>query len=159
MRKAIAKRVVQSYSTIPHYYVSNRSCVDEINKLRLSVKANTDEKITITDILIKVMSLACLEFPMVNSQWSGEAIFVQKSVDVSVAVSTENGLFTPVVRNCQVKSIKQISQELKALIKKAHENSLSPEDYQGGTISISNLGMLDVSNFEAIINPPQVIFL
>jgi pyruvate dehydrogenase E2 component (dihydrolipoamide acetyltransferase) len=164
MRKTIAQRLTQSKQTNPDYIVSSSVSVSKLMKLRASLNAVAEDKykISVNDILIKAIALANKAVPQVNSAWlEQEGVIRQyKSVDVSIAVATPTGLITPVLRNADTKGLAEISNEAKALGKRARDGKLAPEEYQGGTITISNMGMNNaVSQFTAIINPPQSAIL
>lgn len=164
MRKTIAQRLTQSKQTNPDYIVSSTLSVSKLMKLRASLNAVAEDKykISVNDILIKAIALANKAVPQVNSAWlENEGVIRQyKNVDVSIAVATPTGLITPVLRNADIKGLAEISNEAKALGKKARDGKLTPEEYQGGTITISNMGMNNaVSQFTAIINPPQSAIL
>ncbi|KAA8900895.1 hypothetical protein TRICI_006108 [Trichomonascus ciferrii] len=164
MRKTIAQRLTQSKQTNPDYIVSSTVSVSKLMKLRASLNAVAEDKykISVNDILIKAIALANKAVPQVNSAWlEAEGVIRQyKNVDVSIAVATPTGLITPVLRNADTKGLAEISNEAKALGKRARDGKLAPEEYQGGTITISNMGMNNaVSQFTAIINPPQSAIL
>lgn len=164
MRKTIAQRLTQSKNNNPDYIVSSTVSVSKLQKLRASLNATAEDKykISVNDILIKAMAIANKAVPQVNSAWlENEGVIRQyHNVDVSVAVATPNGLITPVVKNADTKGLAQISNEAKALGKRARDGKLAPEEYQGGTVTISNMGMNHaVSQFTAIINPPQAAIL
>lgn len=164
MRKTIASRLTQSKNTSPDYIVSSTVSVSKLLKLRAALNASSDGtyKLSINDLLVKALAVANAKVPQVNSQWlESEGVIRQyTNVDVSVAVATPTGLITPVVRNANLKGLADISKEIKALGKKAKDGKLAPEEYQGGTVTISNLGMNHaVSFFTAIINPPQAAIL
>lgn len=162
IRAVIAKRLLESKQTIPHYYLSVDVKMDaalamraEFNKMMEKEKV----KVSVNDIIIKAIAMACKKVPEGNSSWLGDVIRQYNSVDVSVAVSTENGLITPIVFGADTKGVVQISKDVKALAAKAREGKLQPQEFQGGTITVSNLGMFGVKNFSAIINPPQSIIV
>ncbi|XP_070163835.1 dihydrolipoyllysine-residue acetyltransferase component of pyruvate dehydrogenase complex [Polyergus mexicanus] len=162
IRAIIAKRLLESKQTIPHYYLSIDVKMDaalamreQFNKLLEKDKV----KLSINDIIIKGMAMSCKKVPEGNSAWLGNVIRQYNNVDVSVAVSTDSGLITPIVYGADTKGIVQISKEVKALAAKAREGKLKPQEFQGGTITVSNLGMFGIKNFAAIINPPQSIIL
>ncbi|KAG5355977.1 Dihydrolipoyllysine-residue acetyltransferase component of pyruvate dehydrogenase complex [Yarrowia sp. B02] len=164
MRKTIASRLTQSKNTSPDYIVSSTVSVGKLLKLRAALNASSDGsyKLSINDLLVKALAVANTKVPQVNSQWlESEGVIRQfANVDVSVAVATPTGLITPVVKNANLKGLAEISKEIKALGKKAKDGKLAPEEYQGGTVTISNLGMNHaVSFFTAIINPPQAAIL
>lgn len=164
MRKTIAARLTQSKQSNPDYIVSSTIRVGKLLKLRQALNAEADGryKISVNDILIKAMTVASKEIPQVNSHWleAEGVIRAFKNVDVSVAVATPTGLITPVITNADSKGLASISNEMKALGKKARDGKLAPHEYQGGTITISNMGMNPaVSFFSAIINPPQAAII
>lgn len=164
MRKTIASRLLQSTTENPTYFVSSQMSVSKLLKLRQSLNASANDRyrLSVNDLLIKAISLAALKVPQVNSSWltSENVIRQYSNVDMSVAVATPTGLITPIVRNSHIKGLSTISKEVKDLGKRAKEGKLSPEEYQGGTICISNLGMNHaVNNFTSIINPPHSAIL
>ncbi len=167
VRKVIAKRLLESKQTVPHFYLSCEFKIDKLNELRHSLNevAELDEngnpsyKISVNDLIIKATAMALKKVPEANSSWSDEAILIYNNVDISMAVAIDGGLITPIIKNADQKSIQAISKESKQLAKKAREGKLAPEEFQGGTFSISNLGMFGIDNFSAIVNPPQSCIL
>ncbi|MDH4247436.1 MAG: pyruvate dehydrogenase complex dihydrolipoamide acetyltransferase [Deltaproteobacteria bacterium] len=160
MRKAIARKMVESKTTVPHFQLTRKVRAEQLVAARESLNARfKDIKISLNDILIKASAAALRRHPGVNSQFLGDKIRRFNTVDIAVAVGTEEGLITPVVRNADLKGLHQISQEVRNLAQKAKDKKLAPEDYQGGTFSISNLGMFGVYEFNAIINTPQACIL
>lgn len=164
MRKVIAERLTHSTSTVPHYYVTMALNIGKLNKIRDEINASfTDklDKISMNDLFIKAAALASAQIPETRSQWDGDngLLRVSSSVDMSFAVDTGKGLITPIVPNADKLRLSQIRTISKALIDKARTNKLKPEEYLGGTMSISNMGMLGVKQFTAIINPPQACIL
>jgi pyruvate dehydrogenase E2 component (dihydrolipoamide acetyltransferase) len=164
MRKVISKRLTSSKQSAPDYIISSTISVSKLLKLRKSLNStsNGEFKLTINDLLVKAISKAALRVPESNSYYlENEEIIRQfNNVDISIAVSTPTGLITPIVKNSDIKGLKSISNEIKILGKKAKENKLKPEEFQGGTITISNLGMNNaVSMFTSILNPPQSVIL
>ncbi|KYN38981.1 Dihydrolipoyllysine-residue acetyltransferase [Trachymyrmex septentrionalis] len=162
IRAIIAKRLSESKQTIPHYYLSVDVKMDAVLAMREQFNKLLEKdkiKLSINDIIIKGMAMTCKKVPEGNSAWLGNVIRQYNNVDVSVAVSTDSGLITPIVFGADVKGIVQISKDVKALATKAREGKLKPHEFQGGTITVSNLGMFGVKNFSAIINPPQSIIL
>ncbi|CAJ2512496.1 Uu.00g055110.m01.CDS01 [Anthostomella pinea] len=162
MRKTIAKRLQESTQNNPHFFVSSKISVSKLLKLRQALNSSADGqyKLSVNDFLIKAMGVACKKVPAANSSWQGDSIRQFNSVDVSVAVATPNGLITPIVTGVEGRGLESISNKVKELAKKARDNKLKPEEYQGGTISISNMGMnAAVDNFTAVINPPQAAIL
>ncbi|XP_061558039.1 dihydrolipoyllysine-residue acetyltransferase component of pyruvate dehydrogenase complex, mitochondrial [Phycodurus eques] len=162
IRKVIAQRLMQSKQTIPHYYLSVDVNMDQVLELRKElneeVKARSI-KLSVNDFIIKASALACLKVPECNSSWMDTIIRQNHVVDVSVAVSTANGLITPIVFNTHTKGLAAISSDVSALAAKARDGKLQPHEFQGGTFTISNLGMFGIKNFSAIINPPQSCIL
>ncbi|XP_070990106.1 dihydrolipoyllysine-residue acetyltransferase component of pyruvate dehydrogenase complex-like [Oncorhynchus clarkii lewisi] len=162
IRRVIAQRLMQSKQTIPHYYLSVDINMDQVLELRTELNAEVKAqniKLSVNDFIIKASSLACLKVPEANSQWLDSVIRQNHVVDVSVAVSTPNGLITPIVFNAHTKGLAAISSDVSALAAKARDGKLQPHEFQGGTFTISNLGMFGVKNFSAIINPPQACIL
>ena len=163
MRKTIANRLTQSFNQNPHYFVSGTLSVSKLLKLRASLNASADGryKLSLNDFLIKAVAVACKKVPAVNSSWREGPdgnIFVRKhnTVDVSVAVATPIGLMTPIVKGADTLGLEAISATVKDLGKRARDGKLKPEEYQGGTFTISNMGMnAAVERFTAVINPPQ----
>ncbi len=159
MRKVIAERLVSSKNTAPHFYLNVDLEVDSIMKKRKELNSNNENKISINDLLIKCAATALKKHPEININWSDDAILQFENADISVAVATESGLITPIIKNAGNISVEEISSEMKRLSELAHSNKLMPSDYQGGTFSISNLGMLGIKDFTAVINPPQCAIL
>jgi pyruvate dehydrogenase E2 component (dihydrolipoamide acetyltransferase) len=162
MRKTIASRLKESVQENPHYFVSAELSVSKLLKLRQALNSSSEGKfkLSVNDFLIKAISVACRKVPQVNSSWRDGVIRQFNSVDVSVAVSTPSGLITPIVKAVEARGLESISASVKELAKKARDNKLKPDEYQGGTISISNMGMNPaVERFTAVINPPQAAIL
>ena len=161
IRKIIAKKLTESKQNIPHFYLSIECNIDTLIKARISLNdAAVDRyKLSVNDFVIKASAMALRDVPEANSSWSDSAILRYNNVDISVAVAIDGGLITPIIRNADMKSIQNISNEMKDLAAKARENKLIPEQFQGGSFSISNLGMYGVKKFNAIINPPQSCIL
>ncbi len=160
VRKVIAKRLQESKQTIPHFYLSIECNIDKLLNLREEINADqTEYKVSINDMIIKAVAMALAEIPEANASWTEDAILQYNNVDISVAVAIEGGLITPIIRNADQKSIINISNEMKSLAKRARENALRPEEFQGGGFSISNLGMYGIKQFQAIVNPPQVCIM
>jgi pyruvate dehydrogenase E2 component (dihydrolipoamide acetyltransferase) len=159
MRKVIAKRLLESKQTIPHFYLNIECVLDKLLQLRAEInEASTSAnpyKISVNDLVIKASSMALRVVPEANASWSEEAILMYNNVDISVAVAIEGGLITPIIRNADQKSVTVISNEMKDLATRAKANKLAPQEFQGGGFSISNLGMYNIKNFNAIVNPPQ----
>ncbi len=166
IRKVIAKRLLESKQTVPHFYLSCDLQIDKLLELRTVLNGAADHvdglptyKVSVNDLVIKAVALSLKKVPAANSSWSDDAILLYNNVDISVAVAIDGGLITPIVRNADQKSIQAISNEMKQLVKKAKEGKLQPEEFQGGGFSISNLGMFGIDNFNAIVNPPQSCIL
>jgi len=163
MRKVIAKRLLESKQTIPHFYLSIECNVDKLLEARQDInKLYEDDKlkrISVNDLVILAVAKALKEVPEANAAWDDTAIRYYNNVDVSVAVAIDGGLITPVIKNADQKDIVKLSAEMKELAKKARDNKLLPEEFQGGGFSISNLGMYEIKSFSAIINPPQSCIL
>lgn len=158
MRKVIASRLKESVSTNPHYFVSSSISVTKLLKLRQALNASADGKykLSLNDFLIKACAVALKKVPAVNSSWQDGFIRQYHNADVSVAVSTPNGLMTPIVKNSGGRGLESISAQVKDMGKRARDGKLAPEEYQGGTFTISNMGMNPaVDRFTAVINPPQ----
>lgn len=161
MRKVIAKRLTESKSTVPHFYMSADCNIDQLLVLReqINQRANGAFKISVNDFVIKACAVALRNNPKANASWSDEGIIQYNNVDISVAVAIEDGLITPIIQNADQKTLSQISNEMKDLATRAKKNALRPEEFQGGGFSISNLGMYGIKEFSAIINPPQSCIL
>ncbi|KAJ3310357.1 hypothetical protein HDV04_005108 [Boothiomyces sp. JEL0838] len=161
IRKVIANRLAESKSTIPHYYMTQEINVDKVLKLRevLNKESNGKYKLSVNDFVIKASSLALLDVPAVNSSWQGTFIREYKSADIAVAVATDTGLITPIVASAETKGLSVISNSVKSMAERARAGKLTPQEYQGGTFTISNLGMYGIQHFTAIINPPHAAIL
>jgi len=159
MRKTIAARLSESKNSIPHYYLTRTVRTDAINDLRKQLNQISDVKISVNDFIIKAASLACMKVPEANSAWMGDTIRQYNVVDMSVAVATPNGLITPIVFDSHSKGLAAISSDVKRLAAKARDGKLQPAEFVGGTFTISNLGMMGIDHFTAIINPPQSCIL
>lgn len=163
IRKIIAKRLVESKQTIPHFYLSIECNIDKLLQIRSDInESNNDDKskkISVNDFVIAAVAKSLQIVPEANASWEDSCIRYYNNVDISVAVAIDGGLITPIIKNADLKSINDISLEMKTLSKKARENKLMPEEFQGGNFSISNLGMYGIKNFNAIINPPQSCIL
>lgn len=162
MREAIAKRTVQSKQNLPHFYVTMVIEMDRALALLKELNADAGEggKVTVNDVIVKACAVALQRVPEVNATWTPDGIIRRYAeAHIGIAVGIDEGLIIPVVRDCHVKTLRQISAEAKALIGKARNSQLKPEEYSGGTFSISNLGMMGVDEFIAIINPPEAAIL
>ncbi len=167
IRKVIAKRLLESKQTVPHFYLSCEFKIDKLLEVRAAINEAADHdasgnaayKVSVNDMIIKAVAMALNKVPEANSSWTDDAILIYNNVDISVAVAIDGGLITPIIKNADQKTIPAISVEVKQLVKKAREGKLQPEEFQGGSFSISNLGMFGIDNFAAIVNPPQSCIL
>lgn len=164
MRRTIGSRLTQAKVEAPHYYLTVDINMDKVTKLREVFNKSFGEKdkaakLSVNDFIVKAVSKALEDVPEANTAWLGEVIRQYKKADISIAVATPNGLITPIVKDVGSKGLATISSEAKALAKKARDGKLQPHEYQGGTFTVSNLGMFDISHFTAIINPPQSCIL
>ena len=161
MRKTIAARLTQSLGPVPHFYLTIEVDMKKAKELREAAnKLNPDLKLTYNDIIVKACAVALTQHPDTNASYTGEAIRYYNRVHLGIAVAIEGGgLITPVVRDCNRKTLQQISAESKDLIARARTRKLKPEEYTGSTFSVSNLGMLGIEEFSAVINPPEVAIL
>ena len=156
MRKTIARRLSESKQQAPHFYLTVDCRLDELLELRKKLNNNaTDFKLSVNDLIIRAAALALKQVPAANASWFEDEIRQWQAVDISVAVAIDGGLITPIIRGAEGKGLKQISAEMKDLAGRARDGKLLPEEYQGGTFSISNLGMFGIKEFAAVINPPQ----
>ncbi|RKO92919.1 2-oxoacid dehydrogenases acyltransferase-domain-containing protein [Blyttiomyces helicus] len=161
VRKVIASRLLESKVTIPHFYLTVEIDADKILKLRevLNAQANGKFKLSVNDFVVKASSIALKDVPEVNSSWQETFIRQHNSADIAIAVATDNGLITPIVTRAETKGLAAISNNIKELAERARVNKLQPHEFQGGTFTISNLGMYGVQHFTAIINPPHASIL
>ena len=170
MRKTIARRLVEAKSTIPHFYLTIDCELDALLALRKQLndaapvrKTEKGEvpayKLSVNDMIIKAMAMALVAVPDANASWTESAMVKHKHADVGVAVSIPGGLITPIVRRAEEKSLSAISNEMKDLASRARTRKLKPEEYQGGTTAVSNLGMFGIKDFAAVINPPHATIL
>jgi pyruvate dehydrogenase E2 component (dihydrolipoamide acetyltransferase) len=167
MRKTIARRLTEAKSTIPHFYLSLDCELDALLALREQINAaapkGTDGKpaykVSVNDMVIKAMAMALTAVPDANATWTETAMLKHRHADVGVAVSIPGGLITPVIRKAELKTLSAISNEMKDLAARAKNRKLKPEEYQGGTTAVSNLGMFGIKNFSAVINPPHATIL
>jgi pyruvate dehydrogenase E2 component (dihydrolipoamide acetyltransferase) len=158
----IARRLTESKQTIPHFYVSSEVDMTDVLAMRQTLNANVGEdgvKVTVNDLIVKACAFALEKFPEVNSSIKEDHFIRYKHINVGMAVDAPTGLVVPVIRDANTKGVRSIARESKALIAKARANKLAPADLEGGTFSVSNLGMMDASNFIAVINPPQAAIL
>jgi len=158
MRKTVAARLTEAKQTIPHFYLRRDIRIDNLLAFRGQLNAQLaarDVKLSVNDFIIKACALALQEVPDANAVWAGDRILKLKPSDVAVAVAIEGGLFTPVLKDADQKSLSRLSAEMKDLAARARSKKLAPHEYQGGSFAISNLGMFGVDNFDAVINPPH----
>jgi pyruvate dehydrogenase E2 component (dihydrolipoamide acetyltransferase) len=167
MRKAIARRLTEAKTTIPHFYLSVDCHLDALLRLREEINAGAPRdkegtpayKLSVNDFVIKALALALMRVPEANVSWTENAMLKHKDADVGVAVSIPGGLITPIVRKAQTKTLSVISNEMRDLAQRAKARKLKPQEYEGGTTAVSNLGMFGVTNFSAVINPPHATIL
>ena len=162
MRKTIARRLTESKQTIPHIYLTVDIQLDKLLKLRAEINdalASQGVKVSVNDMLIKALAKALLAVPVCNVQYAGDTLLKFSRADISVAVSIPGGLITPIIVDAGTKTISAISTEMKDLAERAREHKLQPHEYQGGTASLSNMGMFGIKQFEAVINPPQAMIM
>lgn len=159
LRRAIARRLTESKQDVPHFYVRRSVTLDPLLELRTQLVASTGTKVSVNDFLVRAIAAAHQQVPDANVIWTDEAIRRFDHVDVSVAIASERGLVTPVLRNVQTSSLFAISRQVKAFVEQANAGTLQQRDLEGGSITLSNLGMYGVDEFSAIINPPQSAIL
>ncbi len=158
MRKTIAARLTEAKQSVPHFYLRRDIELDDLLAFRAQLNAKLGDrgvKLSVNDFIIKACALALQQIPEANAVWAGDRVLKFKNSDVAVAVAIEGGLFTPVLKNSDSKSLSTLSAEMKDLAKRARDRKLAPHEYQGGSFAISNLGMFGIDNFDAIINPPH----
>ena len=158
MRRVIADRLTEAKQTIPHFYLRRDIQLDTLLKLRSEVNAGLEArgvKLSVNDFIIKACAMALQSVPAANAVWAGDRVLQMEASDISVAVAIEGGLFTPVLLDADSKSLSKLAVEMKDLAARARSRKLAPHEYQGGSFSISNLGMMGIDNFDAVINPPQ----
>ncbi|OOY23708.1 pyruvate dehydrogenase complex dihydrolipoamide acetyltransferase [Thioclava sediminum] len=158
MRKTIAARLTEAKQTIPHFYLRRSVKLDALMKFRSQLNKQLEGrgvKLSVNDFIIKACALALQSVPDANAVWAGDKVFKLKPSDVAVAVAIEGGLFTPVLKDAEMKSLSTLSAEMKDLATRARDRKLAPHEYQGGSFAISNLGMFGIENFDAVINPPH----
>lgn len=161
IKKITAKRLLESKTTVPHFYLTVEMQIDQLlaSRKQINEAANGEYKLSVNDFIVKACANALKAYPAANVQWTDDAVLQFKHSDISVAVATPNGLITPIVKKAETKGLREISAEVKELAGRAREGKLKPEEFQGGTFSVSNLGMFGVDEFSAIINPPQSCIL
>ena len=156
MRRVIARRLTESKQTVPHFYLTIDCEIDALLKIRSELNAKSDAyRISVNDFVIRAAALGLRQVPAANASWSDEAILLWDTVDIAVAVALDDGLITPIVKQADRKGLATIANEAKDLAARARAGKLKLEEFQGGTFSISNLGMFGVREFAAVINPPQ----
>ena len=163
IRKIIAKRLLESKQTVPHFYLSVECKLDKLLDLRSQMNDAAGDparyKLSVNDFIIRASAFAMQDVPATNASWSDDGMIIYNNIDISVAVAGPNGLVTPILKNADLKPLSGLSNEMKELASRARENKLRPEEFQGGGFTISNLGMFGIKNFSAIINPPQSCIL
>jgi len=161
MRQTIGRRMVESKTQAPHFYITNEVDMAAAMALRSQLNAllAEDKKISVNDLIVKAAALALRQFPNLNASFAGTEIHVHEDVNIGIAVARETGLRTVVIRDCDTKSLAQIASDSRELVGRARDGRMKPDDMVGGTFTISNLGMFDVEHFIAIINPPQAAIL
>jgi pyruvate dehydrogenase E2 component (dihydrolipoamide acetyltransferase) len=160
MRRVIAQRLTESKQTVPHFYLTIDCELDALLSARKAINTHFENvKITVNDFVLKAAAMALHDIPEANASWLKDTIRYYNYSDISVAVAIEDGLITPIVKMANLKSLIAISSEVKSLVQKAKEGRLKPEEFQGGSFSVSNLGMYGIKHFDAIINPPQACIL
>ena len=155
MRQTIARRLTESKTQVPHFYLSAEVRMDELLALRAELNASGGQKITVNDLVVRAIALALAEVPQANVSWGGDHLVQHRTSDVSVAIATEGGLFTPVVRGAESRSIGAVSADIADFARRAQDGKIRPEELVGGSFSVSNLGMYGTREFSAILNPPQ----
>jgi pyruvate dehydrogenase E2 component (dihydrolipoamide acetyltransferase) len=155
MRRTIARRLIESKQTVPHFYLSRSVAVDRLLALRAEMNAGRELRISVNDLMVKAFALALGRVPQANGVWGGDAILRFAQVDVGVAIAVEGGLFTPVVRSANTRSVAAIAAQIRQFAAAARNRELQPDDWRGGVAAVSNLGMFGIDQFQAIVNPPQ----
>jgi len=155
IRKIIADRTTKTKNDVPHFYLTIESRMERLINLRKKINENNKIKISFNDLIVKACALAIKKNPETNISWVNNKIHKYKNIDIAIAVALKEGLITPIIKNADTKGLIEISNEIKSLVVKANQNKLTPEEYTGGSITISNLGMYGITEFTAIINPPQ----
>ncbi|CAO5677924.1 MAG: Dihydrolipoyllysine-residue acetyltransferase component of pyruvate dehydrogenase complex [Holosporales bacterium] len=155
MRKTVAKRLTESKNTVPHFYLTIDCHMNTLLDLRQKLNEKSEIKISVNDMLIKIVAKCLIDVPKMNVTWHETHLRYYKSADISIAVAIDGGLVTPIIFNAHQQSFSDISKTTKALIEKARLGKLQPQEYEGGSFTLSNLGMFGIKNFQAIINPPQ----
>lgn len=158
-RRTIARRLTEAKQQVPHYYLNTSCAIDELLLVRTRINEGASTKVSVNDLIVRAVALALREVPSANVWWGGDALLQCETSDVAVAVASPRGLVTPIVRGAAEKSASTIASELKELVDRARRGRLKPEEYTGGNISVSNLGMYGIESFSAIVNPPQACIL
>lgn len=158
-RRTIAKRLMEAKSSIPHFYVTIDCTVDTLLDLRAQLNLGREARLSINDFVVKAVAMALAKVPSVNATWTDDAMRHWRDIDVAVAVAAPTGLITPIIRSADTKTVGAISAEIRDLAGRAREAKLRPEEFQGGSFTISNLGMYGIRNFAAIVNPPHAAIL
>jgi pyruvate dehydrogenase E2 component (dihydrolipoamide acetyltransferase) len=163
MRRAIADRLLASKTQLPHFYLNIEVDAGELMRIRAEVNADAEKaglgKLTVNDFVLKAATVAAARVPKVNASFAGDSVIQYASINLAVAVAVDDGLVTPVIRDAQKKSLREMSEIVKDMATRARTKKLKPEEYQGGTITVSNLGSYGIDSFSAIINPPQALIL
>jgi pyruvate dehydrogenase E2 component (dihydrolipoamide acetyltransferase) len=155
MRKAIARRLTESKSTVPHFYLNADCAVDELLALRKKINESSQVKISVNDMVVRAVAAAFEDVPDANVVWGPDAMIKYESVDISIAVSTDGGLLTPVIRGVEKRSLSNIARTITDLAERSRAGKLRQEELNGGSFAVTNLGMFGTSSFSAILNPPQ----
>jgi len=159
MWRVMADRLTQAWTTIPHFYLMREANASQLSVWRLKAQKNSKEKITFTDLLVKVTAVALKQNPRLNSSWINNSIVLNQEINIGIAIAVEDGLLVPVIHNADQLSLSQIAARRAEIVSRAQAGKLSPDDLSGGTFTISNLGMYGVDAFNAIVNPPQAAIL
>ncbi len=161
MRRTIARRLTQAMQEIPHFYLTVDCQLDELLRIRkdLNAKSEGDVKLSVNDFVIRAAALALMKVPDVNVSFAGSALLRHHHADIGIAVALEHGLITPIIRAAETKGLAEISDEARELAERAREKKLKPNEFEGGSFSISNLGMFGIKHFTAVINPPQAAII
>lgn len=159
MRKAIVRTTTQSKAPVPHFYLTTDIAVDETERVRAQLKRILQPSPSLTDLILKALAQALIRHPEINVSYAGESLRLHGSIDIGIAVGLEDGLISPVLRDCGNKTLSEIARESAQLIERARTKRLQPQEYAGATFSLSNLGMFDVENFIAVLTPPEAAVL
>lgn len=160
IRRTMARRMTESFSQVPHFSLKSRIEVDRLQTVRAAINAEGSEnRISFNDLIIKAAAIAIARYPAINASYHPKGILLHAHADIAVAVAIEGGLITPIIRAAEEKPLAEISSEMKDMAARARRKRLLPEEYSGGTMTISNLGMFGVTEFTSIINPPQACIL